>query len=117
MKAPRETDLVRACLDYLQLRRIFAWRNNTQGVFDPSRRKWRTFTGLKGVADILGVLSGKEHPCGHGVFLAVETKLPGRRPTAEQQDFIDRVRAAGGVGLLVRSVQDLEDGLRELGYV
>lgn len=108
MKAPRETDLIRACLRLLKLRGVFAWRNNTTGVYDPARGRFRTFTGLKGVADILGVLPG-------GRLLAVEGKMPGNRPTRDQQAFLDGVRRAGGAALVVHSVEELERALRELG--
>jgi hypothetical protein len=57
VKAPRETALVRACLELLALRRILAWRNNS-GAFLLGEGTGRRFVraGLRGSADILGVL-------------------------------------------------------------
>lgn len=46
-------------------------------------------------------------------------KLPGastaRQRRLEQESFRARVRSLGGVALLVRSLEDLEAGLREEG--
>jgi hypothetical protein len=52
----KETDLVRACLGWLALHRVKAWRMNNTGIFDPARKVFRTFHGLAGVSDILGIL-------------------------------------------------------------
>ena len=41
-----------------------------------------------------------------GRFLAVEVKTPTGRPTVEQRNFIDRVRAAGGCAGICRSTED-----------
>ena len=42
MKAPREQDLVAACLQLLRLRGVFAWRNNS-GAFVLGEGKRRRF--------------------------------------------------------------------------
>lgn len=107
MKKPTETSLVHACLDLLRLRGVHAWRNNTTGIYDPTRKCFRSFGGLKGVSDILGLIAPR------GRFLAVECKLPGRKQTPEQLMFEAMVRDAGGVALCVRSVHELETLLRE----
>ena len=91
--APLETVIVRQCLDYLQLRRIPAWRNNTTGVYDPRAGKFRKFTGMKGVADILGLLP----PAGR--LLAVECKRPGGKTSEAQRAFLDAIEAAGGLAI------------------
>lgn len=41
-----------------------------------------------------------------GQFLAIEVKTPKGRATVEQQNFIDRVRAAGGCAGICRSAED-----------
>jgi hypothetical protein len=113
----KETDLVRACLDWLALHGVMAWRANNTGVFDPVKKVYRSFHGRKGVADILGVLSrsapgGGDGPETVGLFLAVEVKRPGERPRADQEAFLDDIRRRGGVGLCVHSLTELEAGLR-----
>jgi|SRR5579859_1485505 len=100
-----ETALVRSCLDFLALKGIVAWRNNTQGVFDPVRGRFRTFTGRKGVSDILGIM-----PLGSrlaGRLIAVECKIGRNVPSKEQHAFLADVKAHGGIALVVYSVDEL----------
>jgi hypothetical protein len=115
VKGTKEADVLRACLDYLRLRKICAFRVNTTGVYDPARKAFRSFRGLKGVADILGVLPRTLDVSGRrvtvGVFLSIEVKSARGRLTPEQEAFADVVRKAGGVALCVRSLQDLVDAL------
>lgn len=106
----RESPVLKGCLDLLRASRVFAWRNNTMGVFDPETRRFRAFIGLKGVSDILGILPS-------GRFLAVETKRPAMpgfgikagRPTPEQRAFLETVNDHGGVGVVVSDVASLAD--------
>jgi hypothetical protein len=113
----KESDIVRACLDWLGLQRILAWRMNNTGVFDPARKRFRSFHGLAGVADILGILpqavrldDGTEVTFGN--FLAVEVKRPGAGARPEQEAFLDGIRQRGGIGLCVHSLRELEEQLR-----
>lgn len=41
------------------------------------------------------------HAVKEGMFLAIETKVKGRKPTALQKRFLDEIRAAAAFGLLV----------------
>lgn len=104
---PLETQVLRACLDYLTLRGIFHWRAN-QGVIPTPNGSYRRFVGLRGVADILGVLQT-------GRFLAVEVKRPGGRLSDEQKTFLGRVAELGGVACCVSSIEELEVDLKEAG--
>jgi hypothetical protein len=45
-------------------------------------------------------------------FLAVEVKSATGRPTAEQLNFLDAVRQAGGIATIARSTEDLRSILR-----
>ncbi|HYT87710.1 MAG TPA: VRR-NUC domain-containing protein [Gemmataceae bacterium] len=100
----READVLSGCLEYLRVKQLLAWRANNGGVFDPSRKCYRSFRGLKGVADILGVL-------GNGRFLAVECKSATGRLSEAQRHFLDQVSQRGGIALCVRSVRDLDEQL------
>ena len=42
------------------------------------------------------------------LFTAIETKVGRRETTAQQAVFLARVRQAGGIGLIARSVTDLD---------
>ena len=61
----------------------------------------------KGSSDIIGIVAP-------GIFLALEVKRPrGPGPNAEQQMFLDLVNRRGGVGRVVRSVDDARAAIAE----
>ena len=105
MRKTTESDVLRDCLYYLKVGGILAWRTNNTGIYDPVKKRFRAFQGLRGVSDILGILAPS------GRLLAVETKGPTGRLTPEQKVFLDRVRAAGGLALVVRDVDELVKAL------
>lgn len=106
MKKPRETDLVRAVLAYLNtVRRIPAFRCNT-GAARYGKRLVRY--GSPGMADVIGVIPPD------GVTLCVECKMPGNSLTDLQKAFGDLITAAGGVYVCVRSLDDLVAALAAL---
>lgn len=112
----KETGLVRACLNWLAFHRVLAWRANNTGVYDPARKSFRSFHGLKGVPDILAILPrtvglSDGRVVTFGTFLGVECKRPGQRPRPEQGAFLDEVRARGGIGICVHSLRELEEQL------
>jgi hypothetical protein len=63
--------------------------------------------GKKGVADIIG--------CLHGRMFAIEIKTAKGKVAPAQQQFLDDVNAAGGLGLVVRSMEDVINGLELRG--
>ena len=105
-----EGDLVKSCLEYLAAKKIFAWRQNTMGVFDPSKGVYRKFTGLPGVSDILGIINVG----GVGRFFSCECKIKPRKPTEDQELFMEKVTENGGYALLVYSIDELEKDIVEL---
>lgn len=109
-----ETALVRSILEYLRLRGIMAWRVQSQGTFDPVKKVRRTFNGLPGVSDIIGLLpQSSDRP---GVLLALEVKTATGKLSESQRSFLDRVNRAGGIGCVVRSIEDVSIVLsNELG--
>jgi hypothetical protein len=66
--------------------------------------------GFAGCADILGLLPPR------GRFLAVEVKSAAGRIRAAQRAFLANVAEAGGLALVVRSLDELRAGLRRAGY-
>lgn len=112
----RESDVLSACLHWLQLRGIWCWRQN-QGAIPLKNGGFRRFVGLEGVSDILGILPqtvhivGENGPITFGNLLAVETKRPGGKLKPEQVEFLRRVNELGGVGVCVHSLRELEEKL------
>jgi hypothetical protein len=107
VKPPRETDLVRQCLDYLQLVKVPCWRQNTGcATYGAGGRRRFVRFAVEGCSDIIGLLPGS------GRMLCVEVKRPGGRLTPAQAAFLDNVRAAGGLAIVVRDVEGLATALR-----
>ena len=114
--ADRESDVLAACLQYLAVKGIFAWRQN-QGAIPLKNGGYRRFVGLRGVSDILGILPQRVPVVGEGDvqfgnLLAVEVKRAGEKPRPEQAAFLERINERGGVALCVHSVGELEAQLR-----
>ena len=100
MKGQPESEVLKQCLEYLQLHGIFAFRNNTGAL--KSGRRFIHF-GYPGSSDILGILPG-------GKFLAVECKREkGGKLSDLQIDFLNRIKENGGVAVCVHSVEDLKN--------
>jgi hypothetical protein len=116
-------------LTYLANKKIFAWKNHSQGIFDPGRkvfRKSRNVHHINGVSDILGVIDGK--------FLAIEVKKPyiskktmqfkyrtqeelEKLASEDQINFVNRVKSLGGIAFFADSIDTVEDQLILYGVI
>ena len=100
------TDLVNVCVNYLTLSHIPAWINNTGAYKVDEDRKARKKAryirfGIVGASDILGLLPPS------GRFLGVECKTGRGKPTPEQVSFLAMLNDAGGLGIVVRELDEL----------
>ena len=89
---------------YLKKRGIFCWKNDSVGIFDPVKKIYRSNRNpnrIKGVSDILGILP-------NGRFLAIEVKAEKGRASPEQVEFLSQIERNGGIGILARSLSDIE---------
>lgn len=75
----------------------YFWRNNS-GAYTIGKRYIKF--GLKGSADILGVVSGT------GLFLAIEVKANKGKQSEEQKLFQRQIEAQGGRYILVKSSEE-----------
>lgn len=115
-------------LDYLNAKRIFAWKNQSTGVFDPSKnvfRKSRNIHAINGVSDILGIHEGR--------MLAIEVKTPkalnsiirnyselknyfgddkSKNSLRDQIHFLERVIERGGTAFFASSIEHVTQGLK-----
>lgn len=103
-----EGAVVRACLDFLEIKQITAWRNNTIGIYDERRKAYRTNAGRNGVADIIGCLPG-------GRFLAIECKAGKGRLSPAQVEFQRDIIRAGGLHIVAYRVEDVIEVLEAEG--
>ena len=103
MAKSRANALTQAILSYLSFSGVYAWRNNSNGVYDPVKKIYRANTTKKGVGDILGVLPDGRH-------LEVEVKTTDRQSEAQKQHEA-MVKKMGGVYILAHSVDDVVEVL------
>jgi hypothetical protein len=108
-----EKEIESAILDLLKTVPYgFFWKNNSGGVFDPTKRVFRKNTNphiINGVPDILGLIDG--------MFIGIEVKKPKPNktyPSKDQKAFIAKVESVGGIAFVARSVQDIEEFLENL---
>lgn len=85
--------------------RIF--RNNVGLARDPNSGQHLRFGLVAGASDLLGLVKPR------GRFLALEVKSEKGRVRPEQQAFIDMVNNMGGVGRVVRSVEQALEAVAE----
>ena len=103
-----ESAVLNACLQYLVISHIDAWRNNSGAYKIPNQAGGARFIrfGRPGSADIIGLLP-------NGRFLAVECKSDVGELSKQQQEFRRDIERNHGVYILARSIDDLAAGLRE----
>ena len=97
-----------------------AWMGKSawvEGSIIIERPKRVQFGMAVGSSDIIGwrsvVITEEMVGCRIAQFVAMEVKAPKGRTTQEQRDFIDTVRAHGGLAGVVRSVDEAEALLSE----
>jgi hypothetical protein len=109
LKGVKENAVMNAVDEYLALKRIPHWRMNSGGLRDSHGRMVKF--GAKGMADFCAI-----GPEGRSVW--IECKRPkGGRLSEAQREFLDCINRHAGVGIVVRSVEELEQQLKEAGVV
>lgn len=98
-----ETQLVKACLQLLQLRGVFCWRQN-QGRARFNKRSI-AFTSITGISDVLAIIPP------NGTLLAIEAKVGKNKVTENQKTFMAAITRAGGHALEIRDIRELENFL------
>lgn len=108
-----------AIFRYLRMRGIMAWKQKTQGTYDPVAKRFRKLSAnsRKGVSDIMGVrqvlitpdMVGKTI----GALLAIEVKSQTGTLTPKQKLFLREVLENGGIAMVARSPLDVEKRLGE----
>lgn len=88
-----------AILEYLSLRGIFHYRQNS-GAFKTQTGGFYRF-GEKGAPDVIAVINGK--------YIGIEVKDVKGVLNDNQKDFRDRLEKAGGVYLVVRNIDAFMD--------
>jgi hypothetical protein len=104
-----ESSVLNAVDEYLTLKRIPHYRINS-GALETPRGQFIRF-GSKGMSDIYAI--GPD-----GISIWIECKRPkGGRLSEAQREFLDCINRHSGVGIVVHSVEDLEEQLKEAGII
>ena len=92
----KESSIVKAILKYLNIMpECFAWKEHG-GMY-----------GTAGIPDIIACIGGK--------FYGFEVKTERGKPTALQEAAMRKIRLAGGIAAVVRSVDDVKTVLNAEG--
>jgi len=89
-------------LNLLNLLGVYCWKNQSVGIYDKAKGVYRKSNNkhhINGVADIIGVISGR--------FLAIEVKSKTGTLSQDQKLFIMKVNEEGGVAFVARSPADV----------
>jgi len=81
------------------------WQNDSIGI---KGRKRQNQYRPNGVPDILGILDGQA--------IGIEVKAPKGKMLQSQLDFSSRMKQAGGLYFVVRSMQDLTEIMKIQGW-
>lgn len=116
MRAPiiRERDVLKACMDWLKIKRVFHYRQNT-GAHAANYKGTDRFIryGVPGAPDIVAVKQLWFHERDTGLlktlaeYVAIEVKAPSGEQSVAQKQFQANLEAAGGRYILVHSVEEL----------
>lgn len=102
---PLEKEIQLAICDYLALRKVFFWRQNTIPPVDHKGNGKMVFRpmpkySLKGVPDIIVIKDGK--------FWGLEVKRPKGKPSEHQMAFMKNCILNGGEYHIVTSIEDVQ---------
>lgn len=103
IKGIKTNDLTKQALRVLSLSGFQVWRQNNGGVYDPVKKVFRRNSSTPGVSDIIGFHRKT------GQFLAAEIKAGKDKLSPEQIQFLEDVKNAGGVALVIRTTDDLNE--------
>jgi len=98
-------------LGWLNAVGIFAWKVNVKGHYNEKKGIWQKSNNIydfKGQPDITGVIDGK------AIF--IEVKRPDEDVRPEQEWFQQRLKEAGAIAIVARSLEDVTGELAKRGY-
>lgn len=93
----KESDIVKAICDYLEMKRHFWWRNNT-GAFKTEKGFYRF--GAKGSPDIFVLTDG-------GVLISLEVKTKTGKLSPDQKLWQERCEEISAEYYVVRNIDDV----------
>lgn len=102
VQQPTANQLTQYALKVLSFKGWHVWRQNSSGLWDPTKKVFRRNSSTPGISDIIGFNRST------GQFIAVEVKVGRDKLRPEQERFLADVAKAGGVAAVVRSADDVD---------
>lgn len=96
-----EKQIQSAILDWLRWHHVFCWKQNTVGIRKPNGSYIPAST--TGIPDILCIIKGQ--------FVGIEVKSEKGIQTDNQKHFQNEVERAGGIYILAKSIDDVQNVL------
>lgn len=100
----KEKSIENEILSFLKRNGIFAWKNESVGIYDAKKgvfRRKNSIHRIVGTSDILGIFYQR--------FLAIEVKSKTGKLSDAQCAFLEAVKNNGGIAFVARSVDDVID--------
>ena len=108
-KTQPEQLIVNSIIAWLRLKNVTCWQARNGGTYDPSKRIFRRpgRNHMPGIPDIVGYTS-------FGSPLYIEVKVPGKKPTEDQMNFLERAKKAGCIAIWADSLESARNQLVEI---
>ena len=103
MSQKPETELIRNIRDYLHLLGAVTTRVNSglKVMEEPGGKNRRVLRMAEaGTSDIVGCFKGR--------YIAIEAKIAPNKTTLAQEEFLQKVRDAGGIAFVAYSLDDVD---------
>ena len=105
----KEADVLKAVCRRLAVKKIPHWRINSGAL--KTQRGCLVRFGAQGMADVYAIGPG-------GISIWIECKRPvGGILSEPQENFLDCINRNGGIGIVVNSIESLEQQLKEAGVI
>ena len=99
----KEADIQKAILGYLRYKGYVVWKNRAVGIFKQSTGRYIPIPKEeRGVSDLIGLTH-------NGIMFAIEVKMPKKKLTSWQQEFLDKVHASNGIAIVAHSIDDVAE--------
>jgi hypothetical protein len=106
IRNPRESDVLKAVMDYLSAQGFVMFRRNTGAMKASHGGKSRFIRfSQKGMADLWGVQKGT------GRHIECEVKAPGKRPSPEQVAWLQQCIEIGCIAFWCEGVEECKTAL------
>ena len=102
-------NLTKQIISYLNYTsKYFVWRNNTVGVFDPTKKIYRkNAQQLRGISDILGVQKGT------GRIVCIEIKVGKDVLSPYQIQFLEQMKQNGAIVIVAHNFDQFLEEMKK----